>query len=261
MRSRWWLIYCAPLRGRYVPQQDFPRRAFTLAPSHLQLASFTSICLTFSRGCEAACIPRPWTSVVHALIALAPLHRISTATCTRSVASLRAPSWKPAHFDTRGRPHATAPHPSNEPASGEQLDPNVVMEDDECATSRMGGIKLEDGAPNGVHPESGSNSVVPKSEPREDDVQSPALSHDGPKSRSDSVETSNSQKPPKLSRKTSQKNDQPPREPVLYGDLPDVTEDSCKAFQVIPDCLYGSKHLGSTDNDAFDCDCREEWRK
>lgn len=125
------------------------------------------------------------------------------------------------------------------------------MEDDEYATSKMEEIKLEDGVSNGAHSQSGRNSTVPKSEFRDDEAQS----------RSDSAETPNSQKPPRLSRKASQKNDQPPREPVLYGDLPDVTEESCKTFQVIPDCLYGSKHLGSTDNDAFDCDCREEWRK
>ncbi|KAM0285338.1 hypothetical protein ACHAQH_001527 [Verticillium albo-atrum] len=38
-----------------------------------------------------------------------------------------------------------------------------------------------------------------------------------------------------------------------------MTEGACETFQRIPDCLYGSKHMGSTDNDALDCDCREEW--
>lgn len=49
-----------------------------------------------------------------------------------------------------------------------------------------------------------------------------------------------------------------PHEPTLFGDLPDATSEACSNFQVITDCLYGSKNMGSTDNDAFDCDCREE---
>ncbi|KAF4589763.1 histone H3 lysine 36 (K36) methyltransferase [Ophiocordyceps camponoti-floridani] len=49
-------------------------------------------------------------------------------------------------------------------------------------------------------------------------------------------------------------------EPRLFHHLPDVTARSCESFHVIPDCLYGSKHLGSTDNDVLDCDCREDWR-
>ncbi|KAJ0162933.1 Histone-lysine N-methyltransferase, H3 lysine-36 specific [Colletotrichum tanaceti] len=63
---------------------------------------------------------------------------------------------------------------------------------------------------------------------------------------------------PKLSRKASQKPVK--RESPLFHDLPNVTEQSCNTFQVIPDCLYGSKHMGSTDNDALDCDCRSEWQ-
>lgn len=47
----------------------------------------------------------------------------------------------------------------------------------------------------------------------------------------------------------------------MFDHLPNVTEESCQGFQVIRDCLYGSKHLGSTDNDALDCDCAEEWRE
>lgn len=132
------------------------------------------------------------------------------------------------------------------------------MEDDEYATNKMGGIKLEDGDRNGGHPEHESFTVATKTEPRDDDVPSPALSQDGLKSRSDSVGTPTSQKPPKLSRKASQ---QSQRQPFLYGNLQDMTEESCRSFQVIPDCLYGSKHLGATDNDALDCDCNQEWRK
>lgn len=132
------------------------------------------------------------------------------------------------------------------------------MEDDEYATSKMEGIKLEDGAANGGHADNRNISVAVKSEARDDDGQSPARSQDEAKSRSESVGTPTSQKPPRLSRKTSQ---QPQRQPFLYGDLPDVTEESCTSFQVIPDCLYGSKHLGATDVDTLDCDCNQEWRK
>jgi histone-lysine N-methyltransferase SETD2 len=64
---------------------------------------------------------------------------------------------------------------------------------------------------------------------------------------------------PKLSRKASQK--LPPSPPMLFGNLPDSTEDACRTFQVISDCLYGSRNMGSSDHDALDCDCAEEWRK
>jgi hypothetical protein len=49
--------------------------------------------------------------------------------------------------------------------------------------------------------------------------------------------------------------------PPLFDHLPDATEDACSTFQVINDCLYGSRNMGSSDHDALDCDCAEEWRK
>ncbi|KAI3338861.1 hypothetical protein F4824DRAFT_62829 [Ustulina deusta] len=85
---------------------------------------------------------------------------------------------------------------------------------------------------------------------------SESLSPDDRKTRSDSASTPDGVQPPKLSRKTLQK----PRPTALLTDLPDVTIESCEHFQVIPDCLYGSKSLGSTDHDSLDCDCSEEWR-
>ncbi|KAF4980967.1 hypothetical protein FDECE_17773, partial [Fusarium decemcellulare] len=122
----------------------------------------------------------------------------------------------------------------------------------------MGEIKLEEGA-NGVRVKhEGSASVSPTNDSH-DGSRSPTTSHDGVKSRSGSADTPSSTKPPKLSRKASQKLSAG-REPVLFDHLPDVTAESYNFFQVIPDCLYGSKHLGSTDNDALDCECREEWR-
>ncbi|KAI0527908.1 hypothetical protein F5B22DRAFT_10186 [Xylaria bambusicola] len=87
---------------------------------------------------------------------------------------------------------------------------------------------------------------------------SQSLSPDDRKARSDSASTPDGAQPPKLSRKSSQK---PPHRPTtLFTHLPDVTAESCEHFQVIPDCLYGSKSLGSTDHDSLDCDCSEEWR-
>jgi histone-lysine N-methyltransferase SETD2 len=85
-----------------------------------------------------------------------------------------------------------------------------------------------------------------------------SLSPDDQKARSDSASTPDGTQPPKPSRKASQK--PPPRPTALLADLPDMTAESCEHFQVIPDCLYGSKSLGSTDHDSLDCDCSEEWR-
>ncbi|KAH6671511.1 SET domain-containing protein [Plectosphaerella plurivora] len=83
-----------------------------------------------------------------------------------------------------------------------------------------------------------TNSPVKK------ESQSPTEAARRPKSRSASTSSG-----PKKTKKTV----------PLYNDLPDATEDSCTTFQVIPDCLYGSKNMGSTDVDALDCDCQEEW--
>jgi len=66
-------------------------------------------------------------------------------------------------------------------------------------------------------------------------------------------------KMPKLSRKHSQKVISRP--PPLFDDLPDVTEEAASVFQRIKDCIYGSKYMGSSEHDALDCDCSEEWSK
>ena len=127
--------------------------------------------------------------------------------------------------------------------------PNVVMEEDEHATRKMGGIKLEDANSNGA-----------KMKKEQSRSPSPTASLDGIKSRSESADTPSSNKAPRVSasRKVSRKPPQT-REPPLFDHLPDATPDSCTTFQVISDCLYGSKNLGSTDSDAFDCDCRDDW--
>ncbi|KAI1337798.1 histone-lysine N-methyltransferase [Xylariaceae sp. FL0016] len=85
-----------------------------------------------------------------------------------------------------------------------------------------------------------------------------STSPDDQKARSDSATTPDGPPPPKLSRKASSK--MASRPAALFDDLPDMTTEAFTHFQVIPDCLYGSKSLGSTDHDALDCDCSEEWR-
>jgi histone-lysine N-methyltransferase SETD2 len=128
------------------------------------------------------------------------------------------------------------------------------MKDAENATNGMERIKLEDtnGTPSagGAMDEHDAGITV-----KNEQSQSPAA--DGVKSQSDGADTPNAK--PRLSRKSSHKT--PTREPPMFDNYPDMTSESCKHFQVILDCLYGSKHLGSTEHDAFDCECREEWRK
>lgn len=66
-------------------------------------------------------------------------------------------------------------------------------------------------------------------------------------------------KAPKLSRKASQKVVSRPA--PLFGHFPDATVEAVATFQVIRDCIYGSKYMGSSEHDALGCDCSEEWRK
>ena len=65
--------------------------------------------------------------------------------------------------------------------------------------------------------------------------------------------------PPKLARSTSQKVILRP--PPLYNDVPSKTEEAGTTFQVIAECTYTSKYIGSTEHDSMDCDCVEEWGK
>jgi hypothetical protein len=66
-------------------------------------------------------------------------------------------------------------------------------------------------------------------------------------------------KVPKLSRKHSQKVISRPA--PLFDDLEDATNEAISVFQVIKDCIYGSRYMGSSEHDPLDCDCSEEWRK
>ena len=65
--------------------------------------------------------------------------------------------------------------------------------------------------------------------------------------------------PPRLSRTTSQKIVSKPV--PLFDHCPDKTEESKGTFQVIPECIYTSKYIGSTEHGSMDCDCTEEWGK
>ncbi|KAI9677517.1 MAG: histone methyltransferase set2 [Caeruleum heppii] len=64
-------------------------------------------------------------------------------------------------------------------------------------------------------------------------------------------------KTPKLSRTSSQK--VIARPPPIFDHLPDATPEATSTFQLIHDCNYGSKYLGSSEQEALGCDCAEEW--
>jgi len=84
------------------------------------------------------------------------------------------------------------------------------------------------------------------------------MSPDDAKPADDSALAQENGVAPKPSRKSSKL---PPRNPPqLFNHLPDATEEACRTFQVISDCLYGSRNMGSSDHDALDCDCAEDWR-
>lgn len=65
--------------------------------------------------------------------------------------------------------------------------------------------------------------------------------------------------PPKLSRSTSQKI--VARPPPLFDEYKDKTEEAEESFEVIRECSYSSKYIGSSEHDSMDCDCAEEWGK
>lgn len=65
-------------------------------------------------------------------------------------------------------------------------------------------------------------------------------------------------KAPKLSRAASQKIVSRPK--PLYHHLPDATADAKSTFDLLPECTYANKHIGTTEH-ALECDCSEEWGK
>lgn len=134
------------------------------------------------------------------------------------------------------------------------------MDEGDRAADALAAVKMEDPTTD--------NRAVPKKErpsastsPNESKPpsRSSSLSPGGIKAENESASTPDTEPAPKLSRKASSK--PRPRTPPRFDHLPDATDESTKAFQIIHDCLYGSKHMGSSDHDALDCDCAEEWRK
>ena len=65
--------------------------------------------------------------------------------------------------------------------------------------------------------------------------------------------------PPKLARSSSHKIKSKPAS--LFHDQPSKTEESRHTFQVLEQCSYTSKYIGSTEHGSMDCDCTEEWGK
>jgi histone-lysine N-methyltransferase SETD2 len=136
----------------------------------------------------------------------------------------------------------------------------LKMEEDERGSGVMEGIKSDElPKTNGfkIKQERSTASATPN----RSDANSPAssVSPEDVKPGSESASTPDQGPQPKISRKASHKVQQRPA--MLFDHLPDATEESCKNFQVINDCLYGSKHMGASQHDALDCDCAEEWRK
>ena len=64
--------------------------------------------------------------------------------------------------------------------------------------------------------------------------------------------------PPKLSRTASQK--VMARAPQMFDHYEDKTQEATGLFQIITQCSYSAKNLGSTEH-AMECDCVEEWGK
>lgn len=90
-------------------------------------------------------------------------------------------------------------------------------------------------------------------------LRSPSRTPSDHKAGSDTVSTPDIVHRPKSTRQKSTR--APPRPAPLFDHLPDATKDACEHFQVIADCLYGSKSLGATEHDPLDCDCASEFRK
>ena len=133
------------------------------------------------------------------------------------------------------------------------------MEDEEHAVSAMADVTMEGTPPlNGIKEE--HDGLAPAINGSEANSRASSVSPHEKKHRSGSDSTADAESKPKLSRKESQKAAQG-RSPLLFDHLPDATQDSYGHFQVINDCLYGSRHMGSSEHDALDCDCAEEWRK
>lgn len=134
------------------------------------------------------------------------------------------------------------------------------MNEGDRAADALAAVKMEDATTgNGVVPKKERPSTSTSPNESKPPSRSSSLSPGGVKAENESASTPDTEPTPKVSRKASSK--ARCRTPPRFDHLPDATEESTKSFQVIQDCLYGSKHMGSSEHDALDCDCAEEWRK
>ncbi|KAJ4304154.1 histone methyltransferase set2 [Collariella sp. IMI 366227] len=132
------------------------------------------------------------------------------------------------------------------------------MEDNDRVSGTLAGSSLEERPRlNGFKVKMEDNGGAATPNGLKIDSRAASMSPDEEKSANGSASIPETAPAPKLSRKMSQKTARTP--PPLFDHLPDATEDACQAFQVINDCLYGSRNMGSSDHDALDCDCAEEW--
>ena len=122
----------------------------------------------------------------------------------------------------------------------------------------------------GVKRESTSGSSSPRSVEMKSAIQSPIKP--SPLSQSPAMSSEKEEKmvggevtvkqepgqPPKLARSSLQKIVARPA--ALFHECASTTEEAKKSFQVLAECSYSSKYIGSTEH-AMDCDCVEEWGK
>ena len=133
------------------------------------------------------------------------------------------------------------------------------MDEDDRAPGKTGGTEVGDAhKPNGIRLKNEDKSSTTTPNDSNLNSRAPSLSPDQAKSASDTASTPDNGSAPKLARKASKKNVR--SAPQLFDHLPDVKDEACSTFQVINDCLYGSRNMGATEHDALDCDCAEEWR-
>lgn len=136
------------------------------------------------------------------------------------------------------------------------------MDEGDRAADALAAVKMEDAtADNGVVIKKERPSASTSPNESKPPSRSSSLSPGGVKAENESASTPDTEPAPKMSRKASSKAQARLRTPPRFDHLPDATQESTKAFQIISDCLYGSKHMGSSEHDALDCDCAEEWRK
>lgn len=135
------------------------------------------------------------------------------------------------------------------------------MDEGDRAADALAAVKMEDVITDkGPIPKKERRSASTSPNQSKPPSRSSSLSPGGVKAENESASTPDTEPAPKMSRKGPSSKPRP-RTPPRFDHLPDATEESMKAFQVINDCLYGSKHMGSSEHDALDCDCAEEWRK